>query len=386
MKVFDAAVLGLGSVGSAAAFQLAKRGAKVVGLDRFMPPHEFGSSHGETRITREAIGEGKYLTPLARRSHQLWRDIERETGAPLLSTTGLLILSGPAKTSFTHVEDFFATTVAAARENAIAHEILSALEIRRRFPQFRIRDDEIGYWEPGAGFLRPEACIAAQLAMARTYGADIRCNERVTAFRQTGDHVSIDSEAHSYIARWLVIAAGPWLPELVGGRLAASFRVFRQVMFWFASPDDSFRPGRFPVFIWELSGRKQALYGFPDIDGSGVKIAAEQYETATAASTVNRDVSRAECLSMHESYVAPFLHGLDAQCTRTSTCLYTVTADFGFVLDRHPDSDRIIVASCCSGHGFKHSAAIGEALAEIILDGGSRLDLAPFRFARLSAS
>ena len=169
MKVFDALVLGLGALGSAALLQLARRGIRVLGVDRLAPPHTQGSSHGETRITRCAIGEGEHFTPLALRSHVLWREIESETGAKLLTTPGVLVLSSPARTSFTHVEDFFANTVAAARRYHIAHEILDAEAIRRRYGQFCVRDDEIGYFEPGGGFLRPESCLSAQLEQARPW-------------------------------------------------------------------------------------------------------------------------------------------------------------------------------------------------------------------------
>src|SRR5437764_12735267 len=173
MKTFDVAVLGLGAIGSATVYQLAKRKARVLGIDRYAPPHTLGSTHGDTRITREAIGEGEHLTPLARRSHELWRDIENETGTHLLATPGLLTISGPARTSFTHVNNFLANTIAAARKHGIPHEILDAPAIRSRYPQFRLRDDEMGYFEPGAGFVRPEACVDAQLTLARRYGADI---------------------------------------------------------------------------------------------------------------------------------------------------------------------------------------------------------------------
>src|SRR6266404_472072 len=171
MDKYEVLVLGLGAMGSAATFQLAKRGRKVLGIDQFTPPHAFGSSHGETRITRLAIGEGEHYTPLVLRSHELWREIENETGTDLLTVTGGLVISSIARTAMLHVDQFFSNTVAAAEKYRIPHQILSAAEIRKRFPQFRVRDDERGYYEPDAGFLRPEACIAAQLQLARKYGA-----------------------------------------------------------------------------------------------------------------------------------------------------------------------------------------------------------------------
>lgn len=386
MTTFDVAVLGLGAVGSAAVYQLAQRNVHVLGIDRYSPPHGLGSTHGATRITREAIGEGLHLTPLARRSHQIWREIEQETGKSLLSCSGVLIISGAARTSFTHVEDFLDHTIVAARTYGIAHEILDAGAIRARYPQFHVRDDEVGYFEPGAGFVRPEACVAAQLELADRCGAAIHLNERVTSFVPAADEVRIKTDRNEYRAKALVIAAGSWLPEFLEPRLRAAFRVFRQTMFWFAPRNASFRPERFPVFIWELSGRTQAIYGFPDIDPDGVKVATEQYEQVTIAESVERHVTSEEAAAMHRHLIAPFLPQLSSHCVRAATCLYTVTRDFGFVIDRHPEYERVLIASCCSGHGFKHSAAIGEILAELALTGRSVVDLHPFRLDRLLAA
>lgn len=365
---------------------LATRGAQALGIDRFSPPHEMGSSHGGSRITREAIGEGGHLTPFATQSQTLWREIERETGAELFTITGLLAISSAERTGMTHVENFFATTLASARANGIAHELLDSAAVRRRFPQFRIADGEEAYFEPGAGFLRPEACVAAQLALARRAGAHICLDEPVLRFAPRARDVLIETHANTFCAKTLVIAAGAWLPQLLPAPFKKYFQVFRQVQFWFAPEADVFRPDRFPVFIWELRDRKQSLYGFPQIDASGVKIATEQYGAVTTATSVSRDVDESECRAMHEHYIAPFLPQIAPRCPRASACLYTVTPDFGFVIDRHPDSDRILLASCCSGHGFKHAPALGEAITERVLDGRSTADLSAFSLARFGTA
>ena len=233
MNTYDVIVLGLGAMGSAAAYQLAKRGARVLGLDQYSPPHTLGSSHGDTRITRLAIGEGTHYTPIAMRSHELWREIEKETGAELLTETGGLMISSPGRTGHLHVADFFSNTVAAAKKYAIEHEILDAAEIRRRFPPFAVRDNEIGYYEKAAGFLRPEECVRAQIKLARRYGADIRVNEKAHAFEASANGVTVTTSRGSYAADTLVLSAGPWLPELIGKKCAAQFAVRRQVLFWF---------------------------------------------------------------------------------------------------------------------------------------------------------
>lgn len=386
VKRFETIVLGLGAVGSATVCALARRGNAVLGIDRFAPPHARGSTHGQTRITRLAIGEGEHYTPLALRSHQLWRQLEQETGSALLTSNGCLIISSQAKSSRTHVEDFFANTLAAARRHAIAHEILDATAIRRRFPCFRVADDEIGYLERDGGFLRPEACVQAQLTIAARLGATIHVEERARSFAATSGGVSLETDRGQYVADKLVVAAGPWLPELLPPRLARCFKVYRQTMFWFdiEGPVEPFLPRRAPVFIWELQGRPQAIYGLPAVAGpeGGVKIATEQYDWPVRADAAVGAVTDDERHAMHAQYVAPYVSGLSSRCVQACRCLYTVTPDFAFVIDAHPDNDRVLLASACSGHGFKHSAAIGEALSERVIDGRSRLDLGAFSLRR----
>ncbi len=365
--VLDAIVLGLGAMGSAALYQLARRGRRVLGVDRFSPPHAFGSSHGDTRITRLAIGEGEQYTPLAIRSHEIWRELERATGRELLRATGGLIVSSQGPRATCHVPGFFANTLAAAQRFGIRHELLEAGEIRRRFPAFAVREDEVGYFEPEAGFLRPEACIDTQLALAAQHGAAIHRGERATGFHERGGLACLETEFGRYRARRLVVTAGPWLPSLLGGTWAGRFTVRRQALFWFRAKDEiaPFEPERFPVFIWELAGRDQPIYGFPAIEGraGGVKIASEQHALATTPEEMARKVAPAEARALYEDKVAPCFPGLSGECVKAVACLYTMTADCHFVIEPHPDFPSITIASPCSGHGFKHSAAIGERLA-----------------------
>lgn len=383
---FDTIVLGLGAMGSAAVYQLAKRGNKVLGIDQFSPPHIFGSSHGDTRITRQAIGEGEQYTPIALRSYEIWQEIEKETGKKLLEMNGGLIISSGAKTAINHVENFFENTVAAAKKYNIKHEILDATQIRKRFPQFNVQDNESGYYEYNAGFLRPEECVGAQIFLAEKYGATIHKNEKVESFSEKNGIVSVKTNLGEYEAKKLIISAGPWFPALIEDEYSKFFKVIRQVLFWFdiKTSIERFEPKNFPIFIWELQGNKQGMYGFPAIDGQngGVKIASEQYETTTTADTVNREVSKEEIKAMYENFIAPYFPDLSDKCVKAISCLYTVTPDSHFVIDKHPQYQSIILASPCSGHGFKHSAAIGEILAQLVIDGKSKIDISSFNIGR----
>lgn len=373
----DAIVLGLGAMGAAATYQLARRGARVLGVDQYEPPHAFGSSHGDTRITRIACGEGPEYSAFARRSHEIWRALEAETGVELLTQNGLLVLAGPGDRAPSHgVPRFLAATVDAADKAGLDYERLDSAALRRRHPALNTGDGDEAYFDRVSGFVRPEACIRVQLDRARAHGATLRLGERVVDFAQDGDGVRVTTGQGSYEARHLVLAMGAWLPGVLPPALASGFRVTRQVLYWFRARDAAahaaFRPERFPVYIWQVP-RPQVIYGFPATGGieEGVKIATEQEIETTTADTVDRRVGEAETRAMYETYVAPFLPGLSPHCVKSKVCLYTQVERARFVIDRLPGRDRIFVASPCSGHGFKHSAAIGELLASMVLDGAA---------------
>jgi sarcosine oxidase len=386
LNIFDSIVVGLGAVGSAACWQLAKCGAKVLGIDRFTPPHSYGSTHGDTRVTRLAIGEGEQYVPLVKRSHEIWREIEAATGESLLTATGGLIISSGARLAETHVANFFDNTLAAARRHGIEHEILDARAIRERFPQFQVRDNETGYYEPGMGYVHPERCVATQLQLAQRAGADLRYGETVQEIVQDGGIVRVTTVRGEHTAKQVIVGAGAWLPQLIDADLARLFTVTRQVLYWFEviAPLAEFSPPQFPIWIWELQDRNNVIYGFPAIDGAGggAKVATEQYSATTSVETVERDVSAQETRDMYAQLVAPYLPGLGPRCIKAVSCLYTATPDFHFLIDRHPRMSGVILASPCSGHGFKHSAAIGQALAQWATEGNSDLDLGAFSLRR----
>lgn len=394
---FDTIVVGLGAMGSATLYQLAQRGVKALGIDLLAPPHSFGSSHGDTRITRQAIGEGDHYTPLSLRSYEIFREMEKRSGSKLLEVTGGLIISGSVETaSINHIVGFFDNTVAAAKRFGIKHELLTPSEVRLRFPQFNVDDDENGYFEPEAAFLKPEEVIRVQLQLAKQFGATIHTNESFISFEEGAHGVEIYTDKGSYTADKVVLSAGPWLPQLLP-QYQAFLKAYRQVLYWFDVSDaaDQFVPGKFPVFIWQIKGTDNGIYGFPAVDGpnGGFKIASENYVEVTTPETVNRIVSLEETESMYKLKVAPYFPLSNSKCLRSSVCLYTVTPDSGFVIDWLPSSSksssssskRVILCSPCSGHGFKHAAAIGESIAEMTTVGHSRLDMSAFKLERFGS-
>lgn len=391
-NIADVLVVGLGAVGSAALYQSAKLGARAIGIDRFIPPHDQGSSHGDTRITREAIGEGREFVPLVLRSNQIWEELEAATGCSLLTRNGGLVLASPSMPGDHHGStSFIQDTLAAATEFGITHEVLSTSEVRRRYPQFHLRGDEIGYFEPGAGFLRPEACIEIQLNLAAQLGARVVTSETVIGCKAMPDGtVEVTAGANVYNAAKVIVTAGPWIQKLLGESYTVHFKIHRQVLFWFALAmnPEQYTPERFPVFIWIAGNRpRDMMYGFPAVDGphGGVKIAAEQYDATVDPDAVSRTVTDAEISAMYTEYIAPRFPGVSAKCLRTATCLYTVTPGAKFIVDRFRDCENVIFASACSGHGFKHSAALGEALALQALGRPSHIDLSGFSLERFSA-
>ena len=382
----DFAVIGLGAMGSATLYQAARRGARVVGLDRFRPPHTLGSSHGETRITRQAVGEGRDYVPFVVDSHRIWRELEGDTGLDLFTQCGALVMGpGDGVTSHHGMRDFTARSIASAEAYGIAHEVIDGAEVARRFPMFLgLRGDEKAYYEAGGGYVRPDACVAAQLKRAAELGAEVRTGVDVLAIEQVEGGVRIETSRGPLHADQAVVSAGAWTAPLLGQPFERLLTVSRQLLHWYALDDTSAYDARSPVFIWmHGSADTDYLYGFPPLPGEArLKVASEQYETTTTAERVDRAVDPSESACMYRRNVEGRFVGVTPQVAQAAACLYTVTPDRGFIIDRHPAQDRVMVVSACSGHGFKHSAGIGAAVAEVLTEGRSAIDLAPFSLAR----
>jgi sarcosine oxidase len=374
-RAYDVAVVGLGAMGSHTALELATRGRRVLGIDRHRPPHTLGSTHGRTRIIREAYFEEPLYVPIVQRAYDLWRRLEERSGARLLRVTGGLMLGASES-------EVVAGARASAVEHGLPYEELSARQVRERFPAYAVPDEHEAILEPRAGFLEPEAAVEATLALAAAAGAELRFDEPVRELEGN----ALRTARGTYVADRVVVAAGPWLPELVPG-LAALFTAARQPLLWLDPQEPAlFTPERFPVFVWEWKPG-WAFYGFPDV-GDGFKVAVHHHGEATTPDAVDRRLRPDDEEAIRE-LVRRFFPAGDGELREFAVCLYTNTPDEHFVIDRLPDDERVLVASPCSGHGFKFAPAVGEILADLATGESPRFDLAPFalrRFATRRAS
>ncbi|MNQ59135.1 Monomeric sarcosine oxidase [compost metagenome] len=381
----DVAVLGLGAMGAATVYQLSKAGVSVVGIDRYHPPHNQGSSHGDTRITRLSVGEGAQYVPIVRNSHRIWRELEELSGESLFQQSGLLALTSSPEFDPNDKTDFTLRTIGLAQTYGIEHEILSAEQIRQRFPQFaNVHDNAIGYFEPGGGFVRPERCIDVQLKLAEQFGAILYKGETVTAISSNEQGVEVTTNLRTLFANKLVISAGNWSSELLGKPFDRLLSVYRQKLFWFELEESAGLVGNSPTFILTHGrGDDKINYGFPALHGEGsLKIATAQYHTTSLPQSMDRTVSAAEEQDMYEYQVHGRIAGVTSKVVKSAVCAYTVTPDRHFIIDEHPSLQHTLVVSACSGHGFKHSAALGEAFAQWCMRGSTDLDLSSFSLKR----
>ena len=377
---FDVIVAGLGAMGSAAAWHLAKRGAKVLGLEARTPAHDQGSSHGESRIIRQAYFEHPAYVPLVLRAYELWKELEDESGASLLTITGGLAIGTPHSS-------LVAGCLLSAHTHGLAHELYDTQAIKRRFPQFVLAENEVAIYEPKAGYLRPEECIRQHLRCASAKGAELHFEEPIVSWSAaaSGEGVTVVTNKKTYHARSLILAAGPWTSQLVPG-LPASLTVTRRVMFWLrpAAQQAFFRNSVFPIFLWEPE-RGPFFYGFPSLDAGGdPKVALHHEGDSCAPDSIDRTI-RADDLAAIRSAIASRIPALNGEVSHATTCMYTMTPDAHFLIDAHPVHPQVTVAAGFSGHGFKFSSVVGEILADLAMTRKTACDIAFFSGSRFLA-
>ncbi len=371
---FDVAVIGLGAMGSMTAWQLADRGARVIGFDRFAPPHAFGSAGGLSRIIREAYSEQAFYVPMVQRAYELWAELEHRSSRSILQKTGALVIGGRDSATV-------GGAIRSAADHRLATEILTPPEVARRFPAFRLPADHVALLDPRGGALAPEVAIGAALDLARAGGAKLCFNEPVVSW-QPGARLAIETARGRYEAERIVLAAGAWMSRELP-HLSLPVVVARQPLFWFEPRGgrELFQATRFPVFLWQWT-YGHSIYGFPD-QGEGFKVAIDFEGREVDPNEVDRAIGageEAELLGILERYIPDGVGPI----RRSAVCMYTNTADEDFILDRHPAEPRVVIASPCSGHGFKFSVLIGEICADLATDRRPRFDLAPFRLDRPS--
>ena len=376
MERYDAVVVGVGGMGSAAAYHLAARGQRVLGLEKFTPAHDRGSSHGGSRISRQSYFEDPAYVPLLLRAYELWGELAKESGREVYRVTGGLF-SGPPE----------CLTVAgsrrAAEEWSLPHEVLDATGIRARFPNFTPQQGDIAVYEAMAGFARPEMTVQAHIDLATHEGATLNFGEQVREWTETAGGVRVTTDRGSYTAGQVVICPGAWAPQLLA-EFDIPITVERQVLYWLDPIGGTAAFENQPIFIDENAAGMQ-VYGFPAIDGptGGVKVAFFRKGIVCTPDTIDRVVHPGEITEMRDR-VGALLPALDGPCLHSATCMYSNTPDEHFVIARHPDSSNVTVACGFSGHGFKFVPVVGEILADLAMTGTTNHPIALFDPRRLA--
>lgn len=371
--VYDVAVVGLGSMGSAVLARCAMRGVRAVGIEQYGLGHDLGAYSGRSRIIRKAYFEDAAYVPLLLRAYELWRDVERRTGTQLVRITGLLMAG-------TERSEVVIGTQAAAKAYDLPLRMLGPREMRTRYPRLRVTDDEVGAFEPDGGIVFPEAGVAAHLALAKAHGATTIANAAMTSW-EGGDAVRLTlSDASTVEAASAVFTLGPWFAAEME-RIGIPLVVQRNVQLWFSPETPDWDASRFPAFLVDRPGQP-LLYGFPDL-GEGVKAAFHAHGEATTPDALRRDAGDGD--------VEPVVRALDAwmpgaagTLVSAKVCMYSLTPDRNFVVGLHPRHSNVVVCGGFSGHGYKFASVVGEIGTQLALDGATAHNvgfLSPVRFA-----
>ncbi len=374
-KIFDIIVLGLGAHGSSALYHLSKKNKNICGIDRFTPPHSFGSSHGQTRIIRQAYHESPMYVPLVKEAYNLWYELENFSGKKLLLKTGGIML-GDENTS----------VVTGAKLSAEMHDLdyeyLNAKELKQKFPAFKPTAETVAVVEKDAGILFPEKCIQANLEQATNNNATLFFNETVLSINQEKDHVEIVTDKNNYATAKLIVSAGAWLSQLMP-ELNLPLIVERQVLYWFkndnADLQSNLLPDKLPIYIWEYEQGKM-FYGFPDV-GDGIKIAYHHAGEKIEPENLRKQVADKNEIEDIKQIASTYLE-IEPRFNYADVCMYTNTPDEHFIIDYHPSNKNIIIASPCSGHGFKFSSVIGKMLCDMAMEQTLQFNISPFKIER----
>jgi sarcosine oxidase len=375
---YDVIVIGVGGMGSAAVYHLARRGLKVLGLEQFDIPHELGSSHGISRIIRLAYAEHPNYVPLLRRAYQLWRELETQAGERLLFVTGG-IDAGEENS------ETIKGSLLSCKMHDLTHEQLDSASLNRRFPGYRLPAEMVAVYQPDAGFLLPERCIVTHVVAAQELGAVVHAREGVTGWQAQDENISVTTKRGSYHARKMIVTAGPWASTIIPAlkNLAVPER---QVLIW-TQPlrPEYFRLGAFPVF--NMEAHEGRFYGFPVYGVPGFKLGKYHHRSERVDDLDQMD---RECHLEDEEVlrvgIRRYFPDADGPTMGMKTCLFTNSPDEHFIIDRLEDSPQVAIAAGFSGHGFKFCSVVGEIMAELIIEGNTRLDIGMFRLNRAAST
>ncbi|EJL27720.1 N-methyl-L-tryptophan oxidase [Brevibacillus sp. BC25] len=375
MKNYDVIIIGAGSMGMAAGYYLAKQGVRTLMIDAFDPPHTMGSHHGDTRIIRHAYGEGKQYVPLALRAQQLWSELEQASGMPIFAKTGVLN-AGPLNCTFLN------EIRESAEQYSLPLEVLSADEVMHRWPGINLPADYYGCLEPTSGVLYSENGIRAYRELALASGATLLTNTPVTQLEPAGNGFIVHTESASYHGDKVLLSAGAWNGSLLDSLgLSIPLTPTRKTVAWFGADESQYSADGFPAFIFRL--HDSMFYGFPSFDGTGIKIGRHDGGLAIDPDKLERTFGT--YLSDEgdvRSFLEAYMPGAAGALRQGKVCIYTMTPDEHFVIDRHPEHPQLVFAAGFSGHGFKFASAIGEATSQLLVEGASSLDLSMFSWKR----
>lgn len=376
-KTYDVIVIGVGGMGSATVYHLAKRGKRVLGLERYDIPHTMGSSHGHTRIIRMAYFEHPSYVPLLQRAYALWRELENAAGEQLLYITGSLDVGRSDS-------QVFRGSLQSCTNHGLDHEVLNTAEIVSRFPAYRIAEDVQAVWQPEGGFLLPERCIVAHVLQAQALGADVRAREQVLEWAATAaDGVRVKTDKGEYEGGRLVFCAGAWSATFVD-QLNGYAVPERQVLIW-VQPirPELFELGKFPVFNFRVD--EGHFYGFPIFGIPGMKFGRYHH----LEEEVDPDRLTRECGARDEQVLRQFAERYFPTATgptmAMAACMFTNTPDEHFILDLHPECPQVSIGAGFSGHGFKFASVVGEIMADLATEGRTSHDISRFGVGRFQS-
>lgn len=367
-RFYDVIVVGVGAHGSAAMYQVAKRGRSVLGLEKFFPAHDRGSSHGLSRIIRLVYHEDPSYVPLLRRAYELWEDLEHVTGSDILHITGGLDIVQPGGAH----EQMYWDSRQTAELHKIEHEVLEPEEIHQRFPGYRLPSDYKAVYQKQSGIVAPERAILAHVKAALQFGADLKEQEAMQSWWPDGAGVVVKTAKGVYRARKLVLTAGAWLPDIVP-QLQAVIKVERQVIAWFDLLEPDRFKDNFPISI--INDERGSYYIFPPFDHPGLKIGLFHHlKEVTKADDLDRNITARDEQVLREA-VARYFPYANGKMSRAAACMFANATDSHFIIDKMPNHPQVIICQACSGHGYKFASVIGEILAEMAIDGATRHDI-----------